>query len=48
MAYITIPGDSDGDLHDAAMHNSKFGAIASVLNATLIVTGKHLLHLHEL
>jgi len=35
MAYITIPGDSDGDLHDAAMHNSKFGAIASVLNGNI-------------
>lgn len=35
MAYITITGDSDGDLHTAAMHNSKFGAIASVINGNL-------------
>jgi hypothetical protein len=35
MAYITITGDSDGDLHDAEMHNSKFGAIASVLNGNI-------------
>ena len=35
MAYINITGDSDGDLHDAAMHNSKFGAIASVLNGNV-------------
>ena len=35
MAYINITGDSDGDLHTAAMHNSKFGAIASVLNGNV-------------
>jgi hypothetical protein len=35
MGYITITGDSDGDLHTAAMHNSKFGAIASVLNGNV-------------
>jgi hypothetical protein len=35
MAYITITGDSDGDLHTAAMHNSKFGAIASVINGNI-------------
>ena len=35
MAYINITGDSDGDLHDAAMHNNKFGAIASVLNGNI-------------
>tara|TARA_A100001391_G_scaffold65494_1_gene41099 strand:+ start:2845 stop:3471 length:627 start_codon:yes stop_codon:yes gene_type:complete len=35
MAYINITGDSDGDLHNAAMHNSKFGAIASVLNGNV-------------
>lgn len=35
MAYINITGDSDGDLHDANMHNSKFGAIASVLNGNI-------------
>ena len=35
MGYITITGDSDGDLHNAAMHNSKFGAIASVLNGNV-------------
>lgn len=35
MGYITITGDSDGDLHDADMHNSKFGAIASVLNGNI-------------
>ena len=35
MAYINITGDTDGDLHDAAMHNNKFGAIASVLNGNI-------------
>ena len=35
MSYITITGDSDGDLHTAAMHNSKFGAIASVINGNI-------------
>ena len=35
MGYINITGDSDGDLHTAAMHNSKFGAIASVLNGNV-------------
>lgn len=35
MAYITITGDSDGDLHNADMHNSKFGAIASVINGNI-------------
>jgi hypothetical protein len=35
MGYITITGDSDGDLHTAAMHNSKFGAIASVINGNI-------------
>lgn len=35
MAYITITGDSDGDLHTADMHNSKFGAIASVINGNI-------------
>ena len=35
MAFINITGDSDGDLHTAAMHNSKFGAIASVLNGNI-------------
>lgn len=35
MAYINITGDSDGDLHTAALHNAKFGAIASVLNGNV-------------
>jgi hypothetical protein len=35
MAYINLTGDSDGDLHTAAMHNAKFGAIASVLNGNI-------------
>tara|TARA_R100001086_G_scaffold10259_2_gene5507 strand:+ start:1115 stop:1786 length:672 start_codon:yes stop_codon:yes gene_type:complete len=35
MALITLTGDSDGDLHTAAMHNSKFGAIASVINGNI-------------
>mgnify|MGYP003649247481 CR=1 FL=1 len=35
MALITLVGDSDGDLHTAALHNSKFGAIASVLNGNV-------------
>tara|TARA_R100000655_G_scaffold85881_1_gene125804 strand:- start:114 stop:740 length:627 start_codon:yes stop_codon:yes gene_type:complete len=35
MAYINITGDSDGDLHDASLHNNKFGAIASVLNGNI-------------
>jgi len=35
MALITLTGDSDGDLHTAALHNSKFGAIASVLNGNV-------------
>tara|TARA_R110000822_G_scaffold48131_2_gene127115 strand:+ start:2844 stop:3476 length:633 start_codon:yes stop_codon:yes gene_type:complete len=35
MAYINITGDSDGDLHTASLHNTKFGAIASVLNGNV-------------
>lgn len=35
MALITLTGDSDGDLHTADLHNSKFGAIASVLNGNV-------------
>ena len=35
MTYINLTGDSDGDLHTAAMHNAKFGAIASVLNGNI-------------
>ena len=35
MGYITVSGDSNGDLHDAAMHNEKFGAIASVINGNI-------------
>ena len=35
MGYVTITGDSDGDLHTAALHNAKFGAIASVLNGNV-------------
>ncbi len=35
MGYITLTGDSDGDLHTAALHNEKFGAIASVLNGNV-------------
>tara|TARA_R110000796_G_scaffold71141_4_gene161439 strand:- start:736 stop:1344 length:609 start_codon:yes stop_codon:yes gene_type:complete len=35
MAYINLIGDSDGDLHTAALHNAKFGAIASVLNGNV-------------
>jgi hypothetical protein len=35
MALITLVGDSDGDLHTAALHNAKFGAIASVLNGNV-------------
>ena len=35
MGYINITGDSDGDLHTAALHNAKFGAIASVLNGNV-------------
>lgn len=35
MAYITITGDSDGDLHTADLHNKKFGAIASVINGNI-------------
>lgn len=35
MGYITISGDSDGDLHTADLHNKKFGAIASVLNGNI-------------
>lgn len=35
MGYINLTGDSDGDLHTAAMHNVKFGAIASVLNGNI-------------
>ena len=35
MGYITISGDSNGDLHDANMHNEKFGAIASVINGNI-------------
>ena len=35
MGFITLTGDSDGDLHTAAMHNNKFGAIASVLNGNV-------------
>tara|TARA_R110002012_G_scaffold259547_3_gene441098 strand:+ start:122 stop:784 length:663 start_codon:yes stop_codon:yes gene_type:complete len=35
MAYINITGDSDGDLHTAALHNAKFGALASVLNGNV-------------
>lgn len=35
MGYINLTGDSDGDLHTAAMHNAKFGAIASVLNGNI-------------
>ena len=35
MGFITISGDSDGDLHTADLHNKKFGAIASVLNGNI-------------
>jgi hypothetical protein len=35
MGFITLTGDSDGDLHTAALHNNKFGAIASVLNGNV-------------
>ena len=35
MGYITISGDSDGDLHSADLHNKKFGAIASVINGNI-------------
>ena len=35
MGYINITGDSDGDLHTAALHNAKFGAVASVLNGNI-------------
>jgi hypothetical protein len=35
MGYITVTGDSDGDLHDAEMHNAKFGAISSVINGNI-------------
>tara|TARA_R100000655_G_scaffold22915_2_gene46379 strand:- start:9808 stop:10443 length:636 start_codon:yes stop_codon:yes gene_type:complete len=35
MGFITLTGDSDGDLHTAALHNNKFGAIASVLNGNI-------------
>ena len=35
MGYINLTGDSNGDLHDAEMHNAKFGAIASVLNGNV-------------
>lgn len=35
MGYITIAGDSDGDLHSADLHNKKFGAIASVINGNI-------------
>ena len=35
MGLITLTGDSDGDLHTAALHNAKFGAIASVLNGNV-------------
>ena len=35
MGYINLTGDSNGDLHDAEMHNAKFGAIASVLNGNI-------------
>tara|TARA_R100000278_G_scaffold46215_4_gene40183 strand:- start:7404 stop:8048 length:645 start_codon:yes stop_codon:yes gene_type:complete len=35
MAYINLTGDSNGDLHNAEMHNAKFGAIASVLNGNI-------------
>ena len=35
MAFITLTGDSDGDLHTADLHNKKFGAIASVLNGNI-------------
>jgi len=35
MGYITVSGDSNGDLHDANMHNEKFGAIASVINGNI-------------
>ena len=35
MAFINITGDSDGDLHTAALHNNKFGAMASLLNGNI-------------
>mgnify|MGYP003132915536 FL=1 len=35
MGFITISGDSDGDLHTADLHNKKFGAVASVLNGNI-------------
>ena len=35
MGYINLTGDSDGDLHTAALHNAKFGAVASVLNGNI-------------
>jgi hypothetical protein len=35
MGFISIPADTDGDLHNAAMHNSKFNAIVDVLNGNI-------------
>jgi len=35
MAYISIPADSDGDLHDANMHNNKFNTIADKINGNI-------------
>ena len=35
MGYINITGDADGDLHTAALHNAKFGAIVEVLNGNV-------------
>ena len=35
MGYITISGDTDGDLHTAALHNEKFGTIVSTINGNI-------------